>query len=69
MLEVPHVDFIGPCGVVVLLCFIAAWTCVVVSVMLVVCSLSVFLSMCLLVFFFTVLVNFFLYVNDMCYRM
>ena len=42
MLEVPHV-----CGVVVLLCFIAAWTCVVVSVMLVVCSLSVFLSMCL----------------------
>ena len=31
------------------ICFIAAWTCVVVSVMLVVCSLSVFLSMCLLV--------------------
>ena len=30
-----------------LLCFIAVWTCVVVSVMLVVCSLSVFLSMCL----------------------
>ena len=30
-----------------LLCFIAAWTCVMVSVMLVVCSLSVFLSMCL----------------------
>ena len=29
-----------------LLCFIAAWTCVVVSVRLVVCSLSVFLSMC-----------------------
>ena len=45
MLEVPDVDFIRPCGVVVLLCFIAAWTCVVVSVMLVVCSLSVFLSM------------------------
>ena len=31
-----------------LLCFIAAWT-VVVGVMLVVCSLSVFLSMCLFV--------------------
>ena len=33
-----------------LLCFIAALTCVVVSVMLVVCRLSVFLSMCLLFF-------------------
>ena len=32
-----------------LLCFIAAWTCVVVSVILVVCSVSVFLSMCLFV--------------------
>ena len=32
---------------VVFFCFIAAWTCVVVSVMLVVCSLSVFPSMCL----------------------
>ena len=32
-----------------LLCFIATWTCAVVSVMLVVCSLSVFLSMCLFV--------------------
>ena len=36
-----HVEF--------LFCFIAAWTCVVVGVMLVVCSFSVFLSMCLLV--------------------
>ena len=35
-----------PCGVVVFLCFIAAWTCVVVSVIFVVCSLCVFLSMC-----------------------
>ena len=33
-----------------LLCFITAWNCVVVSVMLIVCSLSVFLSMCLFVF-------------------
>ena len=43
-----------------LLCFIAAWTCVVVSVMLVVCSLSVFLSMCLFVLcviWLTVFVN------------
>ena len=43
-----------------LLCFIAAWTCVVVSVMLVVCSLSVFVSMYLLVLcvlYLTVLMN------------
>ena len=43
-----------------LLCFIAAWTCMVVSVILVVCSLSVFLSMCLFVLCvlcLTVLVN------------
>ena len=46
MFEVPDVDFIGE---LFLLCFITAWACVVVSVMLVVCSLSVFLSMCLLV--------------------
>ena len=49
-----------PCGVVVLLCFLATWTCVVVSVMLVVCSLNVFLSMCLFVLCvlcLTVLVN------------
>ena len=39
----------GPVELLCLLCFIAAWTCVVVSVMLVVCSLSVFLSMCLFV--------------------
>ena len=30
----------GPVELLFLLCFIAAWTCVVVSVMLVVCSLS-----------------------------
>ena len=43
-----------------LLCFIAAWTCVVVSVRLVVFSLSVFLFMCmfaLCVLCLTVLVN------------
>ena len=38
----------GPVELLFLLCFSAAWTCVVVSVMLIVCSLSV-LSMCLLV--------------------
>ena len=56
MLEVPDVDFIMPCGVVAF----ATWTCVVVSVMLVVGSLSVFLSMCLFVLCvlcLTVLVN------------
>ena len=37
------------CLMVFFCCFIAAWTCVVVSVMLVVCSFSVFLSMCLFV--------------------
>ena len=47
MLKVPDVDFIRPCGVVVFACFIATWTCAVMSVMLVVCSFSVFLSMCL----------------------
>ena len=60
MLEEPDVDFIRPCGVVVFALFIATWTCVVVSVMLVVCSLSVFLYMCLLVLCvlcLTVLVN------------
>ena len=49
-----------PVDLLFLLCFIAAWTCVVVSVMLVVCSLSVFLSMCLFVLCvlcLTVLVN------------
>ena len=39
----------GPVELLFMLCFIANWTCVVVSVMLVVCSLSVFLSMCLFV--------------------
>ena len=49
----------GPVELLFLLCFIATWTCVVVSVMLVVCSWSVFLSMCLFfcVFCLTVLVN------------
>ena len=69
VLEVPDVDFISPCGVVVFAYFIAAWTCVVVSVMLVVCSFSVFLSMCLFVlcvFCLTVLVNCFLNVLPIC---
>ena len=52
-----------------LLCFIATWTYVVVSVILVVCSLSVFLSMCLFVLCvlcLTVLVNCLLNVFAIC---
>ena len=51
MFEVPDVDFIKPC-VFFYIIFIAAWTCVVVSVMLVICSLSDFLSMCLFSVFY-----------------
>ena len=43
-----------------LLCFIASWICVVVSVVVVVCSLCIFLSKCpfvLFVFFMTVLMT------------
>ena len=60
VLEVHEVDFIMPCYVtnpsvelLFLLCFIAAWTCVVVSVRLVVCSSSVFpiyVSVCFVCF-------------------
>ena len=51
---------VRPYGVVVLLCLISTWTCVVVSISLVVCSLCVFLSICLFVLCLlclTVLVN------------
>ena len=53
----PMLTLSGHVKLLFLLCFIAAWTCVVVSVMLVVCSLSVFLSMCMFVLCLTVLVN------------
>ena len=62
----------GPVELLFLLCCIAAWTCVVVRVMLVVCSLSVFLSMCLFVLCvlcvlcLTVLVNCLLNVFAIC---
>ena len=56
----------GPVELLFLLCFIAAWTCVVVSVMLVVCSLSVFLSMCLFFVCLTVLVNCLLNAFSVC---
>ena len=49
MLEVPDIYFIRPCVVVVFALFYCPWTCVVVSVMLVVRSFSVFLSMFLFV--------------------
>ena len=58
----------GPVELLFLLCFIAVWTCVVVSVMLFVCSLSIFLSVCLFVLCvlcLTVLVNCLL--NAFCY--
>ena len=61
MFVVSHVDFIRPCGVVFYV-FIASGTCVVVSVIVVVCSLCVF-SICLFmlsVLCLTVLVNFLL---------
>ena len=45
----------GPVELYFMLCLIAAWTCVVVSVMLVVGSVSVFLSMCLFVLCLTAL--------------
>ena len=60
--EVPDVDIIRPfVELLFLLCFIASWTCVVVSVIEVVCSLCVFLSICpfvLCVLCLTVLVIF-----------
>ena len=59
----------GPVELLFLLCIIAAWTCVVVSVMLVICSLSGFLSMCLCVvcvLCLTVLVNCLLNVFAIC---
>ena len=44
MFEVPHVNFIRSCEVVVFAFFIASWTCVAVSVIVVVCSLCVLFS-------------------------
>ena len=59
----------GLVALLFLLCFIATWTCAVVSGMLVVCSLSVFLSMCLFilcVLCLTVLVNCVLNASAIC---
>ena len=53
-------DFIRPCGVVFLLSLFASWTCVIGSVIVVVCSLCVFLCRCrfvLCVLCMTVLMN------------
>ena len=44
----------GPVELLFLLCFIFAWTCVMVSVMLIAFSFSVFLYMCLFVSVFYV---------------
>ena len=57
----------GPVELLFLLWFIAAWTCVVVSVMLVVCSFSVFLSMCLFVLCFMFECVGELFVECVCY--
>ena len=54
-----------PCRVVVFACFIVTLTCAVVSVMLVVFSLSVFLSMCLVCFMFDCVGE--LFVECVCY--
>ena len=59
----------GHVALLFLLSFIAAWTCIVVCVMLVVCSLNVFLSMCLFVLCvlcLTVLVNYLLNAFAVC---
>ena len=67
MLELPDVDFIRPSGDFCFVLFLPGH--VVVNVMLVVCSLSVFLSMCLFilcVLCLTVLVNCLLNVFAIC---
>ena len=57
----------GPVELLFLLCFIAAWTCVVVSVRLVVCSLSVpiYVSVCFVCFMFDCVGE--LFVECVCY--
>ena len=57
--EVPVVNSIRHCGVVVLACFIASCICVVVSIIVVICSLCVllYLSVCAVCLCLTVLVN------------
>ena len=59
----------GPCELIFLLCFIASWTCEVVSVMLCPCMLCVALLMCLFVLYvacLTVFVNCFVKQFAMC---
>ena len=67
-LACPMLTSSGP-ELLFLLCFIAAWPCFVVSVILVVCSLCVFLSMCMFVLYvlsLTVLGNCLLNVFAIC---
>ena len=48
MLEGPDADLIRPVELLFLLCFITDWTCVVVSVILIVCRLCVtYICVCL----------------------
>ena len=58
---------LDPVELLFLLCFIASWTCVVVSVMLVGCNFSVFLSMCLFVLCFMLDCIGELFVEYVCY--
>ena len=69
MFEVPAVDFISSWGVVDFVLFIVSWTCVVLSVIVVVSTLCVFFSMCLFVFYdlcLTVLWNCWLNASAIC---
>ena len=65
----PDGEFIWLCGVVVFYLFYCHLNIVVVRVMSVVCSLSMFLSMCLFVLcvlYLTVLVNYLLHAFAIC---
>ena len=49
MFQMPDVNLLGPCELLFLLCFIASWTWVVVSVMLYPCIFCIGLSIDLFV--------------------
>ena len=55
----------GPVELLFSLCFIAAWTCVVVSVMLIVCSVPIYVSVSFVCFMFDCVGE--LFVGCVCY--
>ena len=55
----------GPVELLFLLCFIAAWTCVVVSFRLVVCSFPIYVSVCFVCFMIDCVGE--LFVECVCY--